>query len=85
MDFSSIITAYRKVNASLWIEWIVRLFISVELIHTDLMMEEAGENFYPDVCVLMIFIAIWCYFFRLKLVGLIPLIYSALFHYWHTA
>lgn len=84
MNFPVIATSYKKVNNSAWIEWIFRLFLSVELIHTDLMMEAAGENFYPDVCMLMIFIAIWFYFFKLKVLGLIPIIYSALFHYWHN-
>jgi hypothetical protein len=81
MSLSSAIAFCKKANDSAWLEWVFRLLFSAELIRTAL--AEGGEAYYPSDCWLMIFTAIWCYFFKLKLLGLIPLFYAMLFHYWH--
>jgi hypothetical protein len=81
MNLYSTIVFCKKANGSAWIEWIFRLFLSAEIIQTAL--AEGGESYYPIDCWLMILLAIWCYFFKLKLVGLIPLFYAMLFHHWH--
>jgi hypothetical protein len=44
---------------------------------------KGGETFYPDDCFLLILIAIWLYFFKLRLLGFIPIAFCALNHYWH--
>jgi hypothetical protein len=82
MNFSYVITAYKKANNSIWTEWLFRVFFSIAFIYTVSMTWKGGETFYPDDCFLLILIAIWLYFFKLKLLGFIPLIYNGLFHYW---
>lgn len=72
---------YKKINGSIWLEWLFRLFLSAEFIQTAVAIP--AED-YPSECWLLIFIAIWCYFFKLKLFGLVPLVFSVLMHYWHN-
>jgi len=71
---------YKKINNSTWLEWVFRIFISSEFVYTTSVLQ---EEHYPDVCWWMIFISIWCYFFRLKLLGLVPLVFCMLIHHWH--
>jgi hypothetical protein len=83
MNLRPVVDAYKKANNSVWTEWVFRLFFSMTFIYTVLMTWKSGETFYPDDCFLLIFIAIWFYFFKIRLLGFIPIIFCALYHYWH--
>lgn len=75
---NKIVESYNYWNNNVFIEWIFRLLITfdfvVAVMHTQMIS-------YPDNVYLMILIALWLYFFKLKLVGLIPLGFGLYFHY----
>jgi hypothetical protein len=76
----SINNFYNKTNQSVWSEWIFRIAFSLEFIQTAAVIQ---EEHYPDACWLLLFISIWIYFFRQKLIALIPLLFAAFIHYTH--
>jgi len=83
MRLYSVFNTYKRVNDSVWTEWLFRLLFSALFIYTVLMTWKGGETFYPDDCFLLIFIAIWFYFFKIRILGFIPIMFCALYHYWH--
>jgi hypothetical protein len=83
MTASSFIDFYKRVDSSKWLEWVFRVSFSLVFFNTVAVLP-GTEGSSLDLCWLLIFIAIWCYFFRLKVLGLIPLILCALIHYWNN-
>ena len=77
-DKNVFLERWRRINSSLWTEWIYRILFSIAFVLTVIVIQE--EHF-PDACWLMIFVSIWLYFFKLKIVAIIPLIFALLLHY----
>jgi hypothetical protein len=77
-----IIDFYKKVNNSVWTEWIFRILISLVFIKNVVVIQ---EEYYPDSAWAPTLIALWLYFFKQRLIGLIPLILAMLIHYFHVS
>ncbi|MGC3946400.1 MAG: hypothetical protein QM762_18080 [Chryseolinea sp.] len=77
---NNLIANFKRINSSIWTEWILRIAITLEFIQTVSVMP---DDHYPDAAYLLILIALWCYFLRLRILGFVPLVFALLIHYWH--
>lgn len=74
------LATFKKINQSVWIEWLFRFCFTIEFIHTAIVLP---TEHYPDVCWLLLLISVWLYFFEFKIIGLVPIVLVAIIHYFH--
>jgi hypothetical protein len=71
---------WHKWNNSIWMEWLFRMFFSLTFIQTACVMQ---DEHYPDACWLLLFVSIWLYFFKQKILTFIPIFFALFIHYVH--
>ena len=72
---------YSHLNKSIWIDWIFKILYSLEFILVACTIQ---EEHYPDACFALLFIAIWLYFFKLRILAIVPLLFAFFINYVHV-
>lgn len=76
------INFYKKLNDNIWAEWLFRIIYLLVFIETAIVLQ---DGYYPDLCWLMILVSTWLYFFKQKILGILPLILAVLLHIFHIS
>ncbi len=65
-----------------YLEWFLRILFTLNFVVPGINYED--EHYYPGNVLLMVIIGLWLYFFRLKVVSVVPLLYALFINYLHT-
>jgi hypothetical protein len=82
MTVFRILKNIKKANNSIWTEWIFRVIYSIEFVQTALVLHTDHPS-YPDACWALLFIALWLYFFKFRILAFIPIFMCGFIHYSH--
>jgi len=73
-----LLVLYHLINRSYYIEWFLRIFITANFVFPFIIRE--NDYAYPEVAVLVNIIALWFYFYRARLLALIPVLTAFFIH-----
>jgi hypothetical protein len=73
-----LLVLYHLINRSYYIEWFLRIFLTANFVLPFVIRE--SDHFYPEIAVLVNLIALWFYFYRARLLALIPLLMALFIH-----
>jgi hypothetical protein len=79
--FKKYLLLNQKVNTIIWVEWIFRIMFSIAFALTASVIPE--EHF-PDSVWGLIFLAIWLYFLKVKVVAIVVLILALFLLFTHS-
>jgi hypothetical protein len=71
-----IIPLYKTLNASIYTDWLCKILITVNLIRAHLIDPEIYSDAFPDIVVGITIIALWLYFFKLRLAGILVALFA---------
>lgn len=73
-----LLVIYHLINRSYYIEWFLRIFITANFVLPFIIRE--NDYAYPEVAVFTNIIALWFYFYRARLLALIPVLIAFFIH-----
>jgi len=73
-----LLVLYHLINRSYYNEWFLRIFITANFILPFVVGE--NDHAYPDVAIFINLLALWFYFYRARLLALIPVLMAFFIH-----